>query len=518
MVFCPCGAEHAGAGAAAAGYNYEVFCSPACAADHNAAAPRAVKEEQKSVAKKASTVKEEPANTPKKAGDPESIDGEPAKSRARLMWLKVDTELVLLENIVNFRQWACREEHLDYDRTEFDFRSYKVIKKGQDATIYCLTEIVSERIVRCDYKSMLIVSNTDPVVDTTATVFWSFAHSQGLTPANGFPPDKFWNKSTDVKELAQFEKMDAQNAKRQKLAMLKAHKQKNNDQHDFKHKLSAGKAELGVKTEPSASQDVRALDQLAQGVGDVAIAIPPGVAMTGRKCAFVVGNKDYFVKSNKLVNAIRDADCFEKLCEDVLGFTVVKKHVNVTTVSAWTDAFEEFLELLRDGDLAVIFYAGHGCLKGTENVLLCTGAPPTGKSKKQPQIEVSVETLLTTLQKRKKLWGITMILDACRTPEDSDAARDPNDDKTFGPWRLPVSPNHFYAFACAPGHSASDNKTENNGLFTKWLLHYLKEDPAMPLADIMSFVTNAVLFQSKSRGLNQIPWQHSSMWVPRWVL
>src|SRR5262249_10333909 len=80
-------------------------------------------------------------------------------------------------------------------------------------------------------------------------------------------------------------------------------------------------------------------------------------AHADKRVARVIGNGAY-QKVAPLPNPIRDADAMDALFQ-AAGFDVVEIRRDVGAV-AMRRALRDFADRVRDADVAVVFYAGHG--------------------------------------------------------------------------------------------------------------------------------------------------------------
>src|SRR5262245_47025537 len=88
-----------------------------------------------------------------------------------------------------------------------------------------------------------------------------------------------------------------------------------------------------------------------------------GPAQAEKRVALVIGKGDY-AKAAKLANPVRDAAAVEALLA-AAGFDVVEVR-NDLGGAAMRRALRDFSDRVRDADIAVVFYAGHGIeLNGT---------------------------------------------------------------------------------------------------------------------------------------------------------
>jgi len=91
---------------------------------------------------------------------------------------------------------------------------------------------------------------------------------------------------------------------------------------------------------------------------------------TAKKIALVIGNSDY--NRGYLPNPTKDADLIAQNLRDV-GFTVTIKK-NLSTALKMEEAIDNFAKIVKDDDIAVIYYAGHGVQCKGKNYLIPTKA------------------------------------------------------------------------------------------------------------------------------------------------
>jgi len=91
---------------------------------------------------------------------------------------------------------------------------------------------------------------------------------------------------------------------------------------------------------------------------------------TAKKIALVIGNGDY--NQGHLDNPTKDADLIAQNLRDV-GFTVTVKK-NLSTALKMEEAIDDFAKIVKDDDIAVIYYAGHGVQCKGKNYLIPTKA------------------------------------------------------------------------------------------------------------------------------------------------
>ncbi len=144
----------------------------------------------------------------------------------------------------------------------------------------------------------------------------------------------------------------------------------------------------------------------------VTLAVTCGAApAAAEKHAFVVGI-DTYDNIRSLKKARGDARAMEAVLKE-LGFTVIK--VEDATRSSFNKAWQDYLDTLKQDDVAAIFFAGHGVELGGR-VYLVPRDVPYVKASRQDQLmrkSISFPELLSDLHERKTKFNL-VILDACR--------------------------------------------------------------------------------------------------------
>lgn len=218
---------------------------------------------------------------------------------------------------------------------------------------------------------------------------------------------------------------------------------------------------------------------------------------SGRRVALVIGNGAY--TSSPLANAVNDAKAVAATL-GALKFNVVKLALDTTAV-ALDRAIDQFVQLLQPGDVAVVYYAGHGIQIAGENYLLPIDFHAQDEADAR-YASYSAALLHDKLAERGARMKI-LILDACRNNPFRMS-------RSLGGGLAPmatVGRGSYIAFAAGPNSTADDNPRGKNGLFTTYLLEALNE-PGLTLEQVFSRVRLKVDEASNGR---QTPWTNSSV-------
>lgn len=211
-----------------------------------------------------------------------------------------------------------------------------------------------------------------------------------------------------------------------------------------------------------------------------------------QKSALIIGNSRYLL-GDRLTNPQNDAEDIANKLKS-LGFDVILlKDANLAQM---LDSIDQFKSKLRQGDVALFYFAGHGLQVDGQNYLVPIDAKMNSRSR------VAYEAVkLSDVSNALAQGNITnniIIIDACRNDPFPKELRD----GSRGLARLDSSVRSpkkklFYLFASAPGTVAQDGKGRN-GVFTQELLKYLGQ-AGLTMPDLYEAVSNGVLVASNNK-------------------
>ena len=209
--------------------------------------------------------------------------------------------------------------------------------------------------------------------------------------------------------------------------------------------------------------------------------------------ALVIGNNAY--PSSELLSAVNDArDVAATLRSS--GYDVLLRE-NVTR-EALFQAIREFGGKLRDGDVAVFYYAGHAIQVRDRNFLI----PVDARVKQEDDISFYSLDLAEVLQRmdRIRTRANILILDACRDNPFASTVRF----SSVGLAQMSAPSGTLIAYATAPGQVAREG-SGRNGVYTKHLLRHMS-NPGQPVELTLRRVREGVM--AETRGA-QVPWDSS---------
>ena len=232
-------------------------------------------------------------------------------------------------------------------------------------------------------------------------------------------------------------------------------------------------------------------------------ALTLGESHAEKRVALVIGNSAY-KNASVLPNPANDARAMAGLFRSA-GFEVVEARLDLGNLE-FKRVAREFAGVVRDADIAVIFYAGHGIEVNGVNYLI----PVDAKLANDFDVEdeaLSLDRLVRTLEPARRLRLV--ILDACRdnpfvrSMQRSVATRS----VANGLARVePTNTDTLIAFAAKAGSTADDGRGSNSP-FTTALLNNI----AVPGRDVriaLGFVRDEVV---RTTGNKQEPFVYGSL-------
>ncbi len=233
------------------------------------------------------------------------------------------------------------------------------------------------------------------------------------------------------------------------------------------------------------------------------LMVPNSAAVAEKRVALVIGNGAY-AKVSKLSNPARDASAMETLLRGA-GFDVVQVR-NDLGGAAMRRALRDFSDEVRDSDIALIFYAGHGIEVNGTNYLI----PVDAALERDIDVEdetISLDRVLQMLEHAKRLRLV--ILDACRDNPFVRSMKRTVSTRSIGRGLARVeilSSDTLVAFAAKAGSTAADGDAANSPYTTALVKHLTT--PGLDLRLALGRVRDDVL---KSSGKKQEPFVYGSL-------
>jgi formylglycine-generating enzyme required for sulfatase activity len=226
-------------------------------------------------------------------------------------------------------------------------------------------------------------------------------------------------------------------------------------------------------------------------------------ASADKRVALVIGNSTY-QNVALLSNPANDAGAMAAMLKSA-GFDVValKRDLKANEMRR---ALRDFSDEVRDADVAIVYYAGHGVEIEGINYLIPVDAVLERDIDAYDEA-IPLDRILTVVDPARKLRLI--ILDACRDNPFSKTMKHTMASRSVGRGLSkiePSSPNTLIAYAAKAGSTAADGD-EKNSPFTTALVKYLPR-PGLDLRKAFGFVRDEVLKATHNR---QEPFVYGSL-------
>ncbi len=218
-------------------------------------------------------------------------------------------------------------------------------------------------------------------------------------------------------------------------------------------------------------------------------------AVNGKRFALVIGNGAY--PESPLSNALNDSTGMKAALQK-LGFQVI--YLENADMAEMDNAVHEFTKLLQPDSEGLFYFSGHGAQTDGANYLIPLNASIANKAELKARA-YNAGIVLENMREHGNRFNL-VILDACR-------------DNPFKGFKTAVGgltgmsgpAGTLIAFASAPDTPASNNKRENNSVYTKHMLRYITE-PGLKIEDMLKKVRLSV---SEDTHGEQIPWENGSL-------
>jgi len=226
-------------------------------------------------------------------------------------------------------------------------------------------------------------------------------------------------------------------------------------------------------------------------------------ARAEKRVALAIGNSAYR-NVPSLANPANDADAVSLLLKDA-GFDIVETHHDLG-IDNMRRVVRDFTDKMRDADIAVVYYAGHGIEVDGGNYLV----PVDAQLRRDIDVEdetVSLERVLKVIEPAKRLRLV--ILDACRENPFARSMKRTIARRAIGRGLASVEPSMsdtLIAFAAKAGSTADDGQSIHSP-FTTALLKNLAT-PGLDLRIAFGRVRDDVL---KATGNRQEPFVYGSL-------
>ncbi len=221
----------------------------------------------------------------------------------------------------------------------------------------------------------------------------------------------------------------------------------------------------------------------------------PAQPASGRRVALVIGNNIY--PGQELKNAVNDATSMANALRSEGYSTTLLTN---TTLAQLEGGISTFTNGVQTGDVALMYYAGHGFQIDGENYFVpvdfAASDPSTAKTRAVPMSRV------TNSFTQQHVHAGILIADACRNnPFGATRGLYPGLAAMSGGAGIVIG------LATFPGGVAFDNPGQGNGLYTKALLDNMRR-PGLSVDQVFSGAASQVSRESEGK---QVPWTGSAL-------
>lgn len=261
-------------------------------------------------------------------------------------------------------------------------------------------------------------------------------------------------------------------------------------QQELEHQLASNQEQKRIASELEAERRKR-----QELEAQLLVQQQPSQGIRSNAHALVIGNGAY-PGSGRLDNPVNDANAISQKLRS-MGFTVTT--VTDANRQKLVQSMAYFRRTAADGDISLLFYAGHGVqIFGTNYIL------PTDVDQSDPA-QATIQGVSLNSVVENFLPGKTKLvfLDACR---DNPLQR--TNDRSVSKGLAPISAAEgtLISYATKDGQTAADGAGTRNSPFTQALLEHLN-DP-QDIAVVLRKVREKVM---KATGGKQQPWEYGSL-------
>ncbi len=205
---------------------------------------------------------------------------------------------------------------------------------------------------------------------------------------------------------------------------------------------------------------------------------------SGKRVALVLGNAAYEQADKTLESPVNDAQDVANLLTD-LGFDHVILETNFKTEDQ-DDLLKAFRRVISPGDIALVYYSGHGFQYQGNNFFVPVDADQSRVAEMSFK-SLSLSQIANEVEYKKPALKI-FILDACRSYLDTSQGQSKPSLPIGLSDEVELLGRSFIAHATSPGSTAADILGQRNSLFTKHMLENIQKYPVRisALFDIIS--------------------------------
>ena len=215
----------------------------------------------------------------------------------------------------------------------------------------------------------------------------------------------------------------------------------------------------------------------------------------GKRLALVIGNSNY--ENRPLTNPVNDAKDVGGTLRDA-GFSILELYD--ADLKGMRDTVKIFSERLKDYDVGLIYYSGHGIEFAGRNYFIPVDADIRAEDE-IPRQGFDATEIVETMSRSNVKTSI-FIFDACRNAPIFSSFRSAKSGLAI----MQGSSGSLVAYSAAPGQVALDGNGRNSP-YTSVLLQQLQ----MPNKKIEDVVKDTARLVSENTQGRQVPWYNSSL-------
>ena len=141
---------------------------------------------------------------------------------------------------------------------------------------------------------------------------------------------------------------------------------------------------------------------------------------TRRKLALIIGNSAYEREENRIQNCLENTNRLATLLRGS-DFRVEVYH-NCRSQEHIVECIQTFVELIKEDDVILAYYCGHGCHHNGTNYLVPTDDKKINNYDDIEDFALKAESLIDRLAEKKSSYANILLFDCCRPYELKERA------------------------------------------------------------------------------------------------
>jgi hypothetical protein len=228
------------------------------------------------------------------------------------------------------------------------------------------------------------------------------------------------------------------------------------------------------------------------------------------KRALLIGN-DRYINAPRLKNAENDVRLLADALRQISFETTIAFNLSLSELLSH---ISRFADAIRPGDVALIYYAGHGVQSGGVNYLIPVGSKSLNEQSLRFEA-VDIETIVSAANKDRQST-LLLVLDACRDTPFAITSRTGEKSLAAAPRGLAAPRKQangngtLIAFSTSPGSVAYDGAGANSPYAAALAKNIVR--PELTVTEVFQNVRAEVMATTAAQGhAPQVPWESSSL-------